>query len=104
MHQYHLALIPEKVNDENDPSQIRNHRLVENSIAEQILRIANPNQDVGKHGDPIQGYADEPLLPLADACAPLKTIVLNLSVYVKLALDETGKGHFARTFYYDLRT
>ncbi|UJR18378.1 hypothetical protein I4U23_005282 [Adineta vaga] len=38
---------------------------------------------------PILGYADEPLLSLADACAPLTDLLYNLSFYVQLALSET---------------
>jgi hypothetical protein len=38
---------------------------------------------------PILGYAEEPLLPLADACAPLTDLLHNLSFYVQLALSET---------------
>ena len=39
--------------------------------------------------EPILEYADEPLLPLAEACAPLDAILHNLSYYVQLALEET---------------
>jgi hypothetical protein len=35
------------------------------------------------------GYAEEPLLPLFKACAPLTDIIHNLSFYVQLALNET---------------
>ena len=40
---------------------------------------------------PVEGYADEPLLPLVKACAPLSNIIQNLSTYVQLALDETSE-------------
>jgi hypothetical protein len=82
----------ENVNDENNHSQRRNHRLVENVVAEQILRIASPNKDEGGNDDPVVGYAKEPLLPLSEACAPLMNIILNLSVYIQLALDETPQA------------
>ncbi|CAF3655661.1 unnamed protein product [Rotaria sp. Silwood1] len=39
--------------------------------------------------DPIVDYAQEPLLPLADACLPLTDILYNLSFYVQMALDKT---------------
>jgi len=39
--------------------------------------------------DPIVGYAEEPLLPLFEACAPLTNILHNLSFYVQMALNET---------------
>lgn len=40
---------------------------------------------------PILGYADEPLLPLAEACAPLTDFLHDLSFYVQLALSETPR-------------
>ena len=39
--------------------------------------------------EPVIGYAKEPLLSLADACAPLANILHDLSFYVKMAVDET---------------
>ena len=39
--------------------------------------------------EPVIGYAAEPLLPLADACAPLTDILHNISFYVQMALTET---------------
>ena len=38
---------------------------------------------------PIIEYADEPLLPLSKACAPLTTILHNLPFYIQMALEET---------------
>lgn len=48
-------------------------------------------QDSGHQNilDPIVGYAQEPLLPLADACAPLVHIVHNILIYVMVALQNT---------------
>ncbi|CAF1350425.1 unnamed protein product [Adineta steineri] len=43
----------------------------------------------GTEISPILGYSEEPLLPLAQACAPLTDIFHNLSFYVELALKET---------------
>ncbi|CAF5083874.1 unnamed protein product, partial [Rotaria sp. Silwood1] len=40
---------------------------------------------------PIIGYAQEPLLPLADACAPLVDIVYDIFTYVTVALESTPK-------------
>ena len=39
--------------------------------------------------DPIIGYAQEPLLSLADACSPLVNIVHDLFRYVSMALERT---------------
>ncbi|CAF3694643.1 unnamed protein product [Rotaria sp. Silwood1] len=41
---------------------------------------------------PIVEYAQEPLLPLSEACVPLIDILHDLSVYVQLALDETPES------------
>ncbi|CAF1145201.1 unnamed protein product [Adineta steineri] len=53
----------------------------------------NVNKDIIKSDDtelsPILGYSEEPLLPLAQACAPMNDIFYNLSFYVQLALKET---------------
>ncbi|CAF4155613.1 unnamed protein product [Adineta steineri] len=53
----------------------------------------NINKDIiksdGTELSPILGYSEEPLLPLAQACAPLNDIFHNLSFYVQLALKET---------------
>ncbi|CAF1599769.1 unnamed protein product, partial [Didymodactylos carnosus] len=46
-------------------------------------------KDIENDLSPIVEYAREPLLPLAEACAPLESIVHDLYVYVQLALDET---------------
>ncbi|CAF1192709.1 unnamed protein product [Adineta steineri] len=53
----------------------------------------NVNKDIiksdGTELSPILGYSEEPLLPLAQACAPMNDIFHNLSFYVQLALKET---------------
>lgn len=38
---------------------------------------------------PLAGYADEPILPLSKACAPLTSIIHNLPFYIQRALEET---------------
>ena len=40
--------------------------------------------------EPIIGYAVEPLLSLAEACAPLDNILHEILFYVQMALDETS--------------
>ena len=45
--------------------------------------------DIKATAGPIVDYADEPLLPLVKACAPLIGIIHDLSKYVQLALNET---------------
>ena len=39
--------------------------------------------------DPIIGYSEVPLLPLAKACAPLVNIIYNILFYVQLAIHKT---------------
>jgi hypothetical protein len=63
--------------------------LVETSVTEQKLQIEIPIKDVQEHFDSIVEYAEEPLLPLVEACAPLANIIDDLSVYIRLALAET---------------
>ncbi|CAF1628580.1 unnamed protein product, partial [Adineta ricciae] len=65
-----------------------NQRMVETTPVTQLNHtVAAEPTDLPT--EPILEYADEPLLPLAEACAPLDTILHNLSYYVQLALEET---------------
>jgi len=54
---------------------------------DEITTDANINYETDL--DPIVGYAQEPLLPLTKACAPLNNIIYNLWFYVQLAIDGT---------------
>ena len=56
---------------------------------EHIIATYEAPSKVDENISPILGYADEPLLSLADACAPLTDLLHNLSFYVQLALGET---------------
>lgn len=63
-------------------------------IVEVIVQHANNvagdiSNDAKKDLAPIIGYADEPLLPLFKACAPLIDTIYNLPYYVQIALNET---------------
>ncbi len=77
-------------NIENSFLRRRDHRLVETVAATQSLPITGSNNDVQEHLDSIAGYADEPLLPLVEACAPLVNIIHDLLAYVYSVLDETS--------------
>jgi hypothetical protein len=72
------------------PLEQRNRRLIETCIAEQDLKITDSINAVQEYPGPLAGYAEEPLLPLAEACAPLANIIHDLSIYVRLALDQTS--------------
>lgn len=80
----------ENLNNEVNAILKKNRRLVENIIQEQNLRITSPMKDIQEHLEPIVEYAAEPLLTLVEACAPLVSIIDDLSIYVQLALDETS--------------
>ncbi|CAF3839772.1 unnamed protein product, partial [Rotaria sordida] len=52
-------------------------------------RLVMPDSQDSKTIRPIIGYAQEPLLPLVDACKPLVSIIFNILVYVSIALENT---------------
>ncbi|CAF1515382.1 unnamed protein product, partial [Adineta ricciae] len=70
----------------------RNHRGIDVIPNDRILNQMNAINDIIANLDPIIGYAEEPLVSLTEACAPLVTIIDNLSIYVQQALNETGKS------------
>jgi hypothetical protein len=67
--------------------QRNNHRLVEGSVQKQTS--LDSSFIIQKHIEPIVTYVEEPLLSLAEACAPLTSIIPDLSKYVQLALNAT---------------
>ena len=85
----HMAVVVEDSgNAEGDPVTT-NRRLVDTLVEEPNLTSANIISDIEATLTPIVEYADEPLLPLLEACAPLIGIINNLLFYVQLALSET---------------
>lgn len=74
-----------------DTPTMSNHRTVD-VIAERLYsRPTTVFGDARKNLGPIMGYANEPLLPLAEACAPLVDIIPNLQKYVQAALNKTSE-------------
>jgi hypothetical protein len=69
----------------------KNHRVIECINEEPNLSFMNINNSSNVELGPIVGYAQEPLLPLSKACAPLIDIVKNISFYVQIALDNTSE-------------
>ena len=67
----------------------KNTRVVDAVIMDWDQICTNAMNDIEAQLSPIVGYAVEPLLPLAEACAPLTDILYDLPFYVKMALDET---------------
>ncbi|CAF1667062.1 unnamed protein product, partial [Adineta ricciae] len=63
------------------------------SSNQQVIDINNNNVKTKNpsSSSPIEGYADEPLLSLVDACEPLTDVLHNLSFYVELALNQTPR-------------
>lgn len=70
-------------------SLTNNRRIVDITIQEANTTVTKVNNDAKSDLVPTAGYADEPLLPLFKACAPLVDIIHNLSFYVQRALEET---------------
>ena len=70
----------------------RNRRVVDGATVGQRRTTTAVDVDTEAEIVPIMGYAEEPLLPLAEACAPLVSIVYNLMFYVQQALNETPKA------------
>jgi hypothetical protein len=87
--QKHEGKAIEDLGDIKVDSMKKNQRMVETVNVEQNQTHTNTMNDIEADLGPIVGYAAEPLLPLAEACAPLTDILHNLSFYVELALTET---------------
>ncbi|CAF5079429.1 unnamed protein product, partial [Rotaria sp. Silwood1] len=62
---------------------------IELQVRRKNARLVIPDSHDSKTLGPIIGYAQEPLLPLADACTPLIPIIFNILHYVSIALKHT---------------
>ncbi|CAF4301307.1 unnamed protein product, partial [Rotaria sordida] len=62
---------------------------IELQVRRENARLVIQDSQDPKAVGPIIGYAQEPLLPLADACTPLIPIIFNILVYVSIALENT---------------
>jgi hypothetical protein len=80
--------------------KIRNQKIkLKNNISQKLDELHlnfHPDEintdtinDIHTGAGPVMSYADEPLLPLVKACAPLINIVHDLATYVQLSLHET---------------
>ncbi|CAF3753650.1 unnamed protein product, partial [Adineta steineri] len=81
-------LLEEDANNFNEDSADTDQRRGESKETGQKLTDTSTSDEI-EPSEPIIEYANEPLLPLAEACAPLNDILHNISFYVKLALEET---------------
>ncbi|CAF4989362.1 unnamed protein product, partial [Rotaria sp. Silwood1] len=68
------------------------YQILGNIVVDEIQQALNELDKADTYFSPIIGYAEEPLLPFPEACAPLADILYNLSVYVQRALDETPEN------------
>ena len=84
-----MAVIMEDTGNTSGEPITTNRRLVDNLAEESNLASVNVISDIEATLTPIVEYADEPLLPLLEACAPLTGMITNLLFYVQLALSET---------------
>jgi len=84
-----VAVAGERSDRKMDDSGTLDRGTVESANMEQSLTTAENINDIKLELGPVVGYAEEPLLPLVKACAPLSNILHDLSTYVQLALEET---------------
>ncbi|CAF0862433.1 unnamed protein product [Didymodactylos carnosus] len=63
--------------------------IYESDVRHRNARLLIEDSEGPKMLDPIIGYAQESLVPLADACAPLASIIDDISAYVSIALERT---------------
>jgi hypothetical protein len=82
-------IVMTNVGNSNTALVTKNQRMVDAGIKEENQLDNNTINDIEMDLGPVIGYAEEPLLPLAEACAPLAEILHDLSSYVQMALDET---------------
>lgn len=84
-----MAVVMGDCGSTSDGSRTKNRRLVDMIAEGSKLASAKIINDIEANLTPIVEYADEPLLPLLEACAPLTNIIYNLLFYAQLALSET---------------
>ena len=85
----HMTVVMEDSGKMSGESITNNRRLVDVFAEESKLASTNVTNAIEANLTPILEYADEPLLPLLEACAPLTDIIYNLLFYAQLALSET---------------
>jgi hypothetical protein len=89
--QRQVALTVEDFDNVRRDPMTKNHRVIQATIKELDLTTTTIINNIITEPGPIKGYADEPLLPLLEACAPLTDIIDDLISYVESALDKTSK-------------
>ena len=84
-----MPVVTEGSGNTSGESLTTNRRLVDTVAEESNLASVNVISDSEADRESIVEYANEPLLPLLEACAPLTDKLSNLLFYVQLALSET---------------
>jgi hypothetical protein len=83
------SVVMEDIGNTSGNSITHNHRVLD-VVAEELMPISTTiMNDIEADLGPVSGYADELLLPLIKACAPLIDIIPNLPFYIQLAMNET---------------
>ena len=85
---FRLLLQDENLSSACD-SNIDNSQVTILRLTDKCERLINKDTDYSKNREPISGYAQELILPLIDACAPLVEIVQDIAVYAEIALEST---------------
>ncbi|CAF0897257.1 unnamed protein product [Adineta steineri] len=89
--QKQVAVALEDYNNISADPMTKNRRVVEITVKAPDFTTTNITNDIKADLGSIVGYADQPLLPLYKACAPLTDIIHNISFYVQIALDGTSE-------------
>ncbi|CAF3251047.1 unnamed protein product, partial [Rotaria sp. Silwood2] len=63
---------------------------IELQVRRKNSRLIIPDSEDSTATGPIMGYAQEPLVPLSEACIPLVPIVYNILMYASTALENTS--------------
>ncbi|CAF3584581.1 unnamed protein product [Rotaria sordida] len=89
VNQGHVYVQDRNVDYTSGHNETEKQRVAQPPVVEENKQVTSEAEKLGTDEAPIIEYAEEPLLPLVDACAPLIDILHDLSVYVNMALEET---------------
>ncbi|CAF0823582.1 unnamed protein product [Rotaria sordida] len=89
VNQGHVYVQDGNVDYTSGHNETEKQRVAQPPVVEENKQVTSEAEKLGTDEAPIIEYAEEPLLPLVDACAPLIDILHDLSVYVNMALEET---------------
>ena len=83
------TIMLEDIGDTKTKSMRKNQRVVDVVIMEEHQTHTKKMDNITVELTPIVEYAEEPLLPLVKACAPLVDIICNVLFHAQMALDKT---------------